>query len=359
VRFLCLAQMLHKQYTKTHLFFMKKTLLSVLLAAACISSQAQVTLTGANLNPVAGDIFIGHYIGTTGVDKGDAGTDVTWNFSTAVSSGMDTMSYLSCSATPHCDSFPGSNIVSYDNVDYQFGNTTASSLSFSGSYTDGMYLHLGSSFDLLAYPLTMSAAHADTALIVASSPMGTAYITEYSSYVVDASGTLTLPSGTYTNVLRLHRTLVTKDSINLGGFPFSESSATETYEWYAAGFHNTLMSITYDTAGSGTPQVSEAKYFTRYSTTGVKDIAAQGAFNIYPNPAGNVVNIAFNLKDSRNASVVIADLMGRTVKTLTGDQLKAGSNQLAISVADLADGIYIARINSAEGTTAQKFTVKK
>lgn len=70
--------------------------------------------------------------------------------------------------------------------------------------------------------------------------------------------------------------------------------------------------------------------------------------SVYPNPTTDVLNITTSKKVS---SVEIYDMLGRKVKDAS---LANGQ----VSVSDLANGSYVLKVNSAEGSTSHKFIKK-
>jgi hypothetical protein len=79
-------------------------------------------------------------------------------------------------------------------------------------------------------------------------------------------------------------------------------------------------------------------------------------FIIYPNPAKDVLNVVLYFDklstgsaQDDNATLLITDMLGNTVK-----QISINSNRLSINVADLAEGIYLLRIETNEGTETKK-----
>jgi lysyl endopeptidase len=77
------------------------------------------------------------------------------------------------------------------------------------------------------------------------------------------------------------------------------------------------------------------------------------AMQLYPNPATDVLNISYNTAGKPSA-IVITDLMGSTVATIT-DINNTGT--ASFNTSSLPAGIYIARMHSANGIVSQKFAV--
>jgi hypothetical protein len=69
--------------------------------------------------------------------------------------------------------------------------------------------------------------------------------------------------------------------------------------------------------------------------------------SVYPNPTSDVVNVSV---DALVSNVAIADLNGRTVKTVKFD----GVSNASVNVSDLASGVYMMTVSSDKGTTTKK-----
>ncbi len=309
------------------------------------------------MNPVHGDVFYGHSIDTN-VSKGASGANVTWNFSAVTQTSLDTISFLACDSTPYCSSFSGSNIAALTNGAYVYANAGSTKLSMNGYYSMGTAMVFSNPQDIMRYPFTYNSSYVDTSGYVLSS-FGFVH-TQIDSMVCDAYGTIQLPSGTDTGVIRVHVITHTTDSSSFG----QSSSRTESYSWYKPGFHNLLFTINYDTSGStsGTPYVSEAAYYTKKggTTTAVSNVNSTATFlQAYPNPATDALHLKFELQNTSGALLTLTDVLGKTVASISGSDLKAGINDITYSVADIAPGLYIVRLQSSAGTVSQKVTITK
>lgn len=81
--------------------------------------------------------------------------------------------------------------------------------------------------------------------------------------------------------------------------------------------------------------------------TGIANTDAQVAFSIYPNPAGNILNI---VSENVNETIIITDLSGKTVHVE-----QANLKQSSINISHLPEGIYIIKI----GCKTAKFVKDK
>lgn len=335
----------------------KKFLLAMLIAASTTTIFAQPTLTKATNNPVAGDVFYGYTVDTTGVNKGAAGANVTWALSTIVKNDSDTTSYYTCIATPYCDSFPGANIVMLNDSEYSYCVSGTNGIEVIGTYYDDLAIHMSNSSTLTRFPLSFGTTFNDT-FSTEISMMGTdIYIKGYNTHTADAWGKLILPNGTFNNVLRVKTVSIMKDSVNFMGMPNVNVNQTETYNWYVSGFHSPLLTVNYDTTG-GTMHVIDAKYY-KYtgSTTGVKDRVAQtGALTIFPNPASEQVTIRLS-NTGAAATITILDMTGQVVTSITEDQPKDGTHDVQVPIANLPNGIYMVHVQSEGATLSGRFSV--
>ncbi|PIE52999.1 hypothetical protein CSA37_03560 [Candidatus Fermentibacteria bacterium] len=83
--------------------------------------------------------------------------------------------------------------------------------------------------------------------------------------------------------------------------------------------------------------------------TGIEDmttgIPAVSAGTPYPNPAASSVSFPVVLPASGSVSISIYDITGRTVDTVTAEDLQSGSHALVWNVTEVPQGVYMARIN--------------
>ena len=335
---------------------MKKTLmLAGALSLLTIYSFAQPTLKQSTNSPVPGEGFFGHIIDSTGLgDAQQAGAGVTWNFPVLTENSRDTNYYYSCEATPFCDSFAGANIVSLIDSNFEYGVSESNRLSFMGWASSNGVNHFDGRQVLLAYPFTYGDSYKDTLSIVDSYP-GVYYdsIFVIDSFFADGYGTLILPSGTFTNVLRIHRVSLQLDSFRYDGADSgSIYGRMDDYSWFdTTGFHNPLLSVGYDTSGSTTPYIYNAEYYTQapplalgLPAPGVNDIS----LSVYPNPANGVINVTFLRSDNEPLSVSLVDMLGRVIKTTTLDQLSEGASTVTLDVASVCPGMYIVKFQTAQ-----------
>ncbi|HLP13097.1 MAG TPA: T9SS type A sorting domain-containing protein [Flavobacteriales bacterium] len=75
---------------------------------------------------------------------------------------------------------------------------------------------------------------------------------------------------------------------------------------------------------------------------------------IYPNPANEQLNIAFNVIENTNAVVSILDVAGKVIYTTTLNAT-GGINKHLVNVAGFNNGVYFVRVNAGELSSTIKF----
>jgi V8-like Glu-specific endopeptidase len=140
------------------------------------------------------------------------------------------------------------------------------------------------------------------------------------------------------------------------------------YQWYLDGIiiqgavtqflvaeetgHYTV-SMTNNAGCSGT---SEFQFITGCSTATIE----QGDnFNleVFPNPAENTVHFSFELTNPTDLRLDLLTVDGRLVKTALDGKTASGSHLVKVDVADVADGVYVYRLMSAEGVSVGRILV--
>lgn len=335
---------------------MKKTLLAALATLTAQFAAAQPTLTAASNNPIIGNMFIGHHADTAHVGAGPAVAAAMWDFTALTETDRDTTVYLSCAATTYCDSFSGANIVAFRDSSYEYGIASSSGHRITGMYEGDMLMRFTNAQEPLVYPVTYHTTYKDT--VVMSIPgMGTPVnVSRVDSSVADSYGTLKLPTGTYTSVLRIHTTSLQVVSIVLPTGTYTDSTQQEHYSWYAAGFRSPLLQMNYDTAG-GIRYLTDVSWYSKPAALQVSEHAATRANLLaYPNPATGNIHLQFTAAEALTAQVTIKELAGRQVMQFE-EQASTGINDLYIPLPDLPSGMYVVILNTGTNILTEKIMV--
>ena len=95
------------------------------------------------------------------------------------------------------------------------------------------------------------------------------------------------------------------------------------------------------------------RYYEEYTPAGIEDIA-QIKLNTYPNPASNILNIAFDAPRSGTAGITITNTTGQTVMELKAN-MQQGSNQQQINATALSSGVYFVQVKQGDNTGNCRF----
>jgi hypothetical protein len=116
-------------------------------------------------------------------------------------------------------------------------------------------------------------------------------------------------------------------------------------EWTPTGTLYEDVTFTIDWLSIGTEEV--------FAMSSEKlDFVAEG-FNVYPNPASDVLNIKFDANSE--TSVNLVDLTGKIVAS---QNAQAGAVTTEFQLSDLNAGIYFVNVQSSNGSATQKVVIK-
>lgn len=214
-----------------------------MLFSALIYAQVPVqpiTITGADL-PSAGKGFILGNDAAPTVSLGSPGANQqSWNFSALNDSYIKAAVYDSTSSTAYAGQFPASNIytygpaqffgllyggapVPYGNMGYTFWKSDSAGLRVIGwEEVTGQYAHIpvyeNPAELLIGTPATYGSTFSDTSrwtmTLGGVGVVDTTWVTyRTKTLTVDAWGSLTIPFGTFPNVLRIHENVTETDSV--------------------------------------------------------------------------------------------------------------------------------------------------
>ncbi len=340
---------------------MKKTLITLTVLLCAAYGFAQPTIMAYTNNPLPGDKFFLHDCDTNGVTVGPSGAAVTWDLSTLVTAFTDSISFVACSASPYCDSFPEATLaITFDGSYYDYLVTDTGKFALLGSYDGTDMERFTNPYNISMYPMAYgsvlvdtSAQHYDTSL----------YVVSVDSFIADGYGTLKLPSGTYTNVLRVHVIDYEKDSVPDPTTPIVTYYRSEMYNWYLPGFHFMLLSMEYDTVSGSTPYLADI-WYCKYTLptpppTFAENIAIRQGIMLYPNPAKEVITIQLSAQRPEDARITLTDMAGKEVLTPLTAKMVPGSNTISCNTSSLAPGLYVVHVTTSSGNFVEKILIER
>ncbi|MFI5220219.1 MAG: T9SS type A sorting domain-containing protein [Bacteroidia bacterium] len=340
-----------------------KKIYSLLITAMLIAGNinAQITITQSNL-PVAGWGFIdavdSNY--TAAIPAGGAGQ--TWNYASLINGYQDSLLFISSAGTPYAAQFTGANLAAFDP---QTGGYAYFTSSASGFYLNGA---VSAAFPIpfvlnppemfIPVPFTYNSTYSGHSRFSYDTLIsGVNYrFVQYTSINIlgDGYGSLVIPTGTYPNTLRTKTTSLQIDSayinVGLGWTPLPgytpPQTQTTNFKWLQNGGGTLLLEIEADSLGQNATQSS---YLLLFVTVGINEIAAAGNLQVYPNPAGDFLNVQSGIETDK-ATVILSNSLGQQflIKQFTGNTV--------IDVSALPHGIYFVTVNNNRGSTIRKIS---
>lgn len=302
---------------------------------------AQPTMQSTDLNLQAGDNFT--IVSSSWNSPGSSGGNQTWNFSSMPNSGTN---YTISVTANNSGSYAPANLImatsagSQSSTGYILANTTE--LSQIASIGGGTTMTYSDPMKMLVYPLTSITNVTDNFEATFQSNGVDFERTGTSMITVDGWGTLTTPSGTFTNVFRVKNELEYQDEVM--GQILEYSSVT--YSWYKAGIHYALASFSEVTALGNTTQSGQ---YLLTGNLGLEDKSAI-TFDISPNPVSDFIKI--KLPDHAIDQVQVTDLSGKVIAIHSN---LLADTELSFSVSDLNQGTYfVSLVNQGRQIATQK-----
>jgi hypothetical protein len=137
----------------------------------------------------------------------------------------------------------------------------------------------------------------------------------------------------------------------------------EVYDSYGDGFDgsygNGFVQVWVNGSSLGAVNTLESDFgsdkYLLEAVAGIDELDAT-AFNAYPNPASDILNVSFEAVNTAY-SIIMMDLQGRVVATQELHGL-SGAQNVVIPVADFAKGSYLVSVTSQGVTRSQNVVIK-
>lgn len=325
---------------------MKKIYFLAISVMSFQTMNAQITLTAANNNPSIGDNFSNNQYDASTIGPGNAGSNVTWNFSSLTAQSSGNIQMVNPSTLTDVSNHPSSNLAGLGGA----GSTPNSEAyyfidsdewSIVGSFIPGI---LRESYqdakELVKFPITFGNSFSETFNGTFNNLAANQTFDRGGSITISADGfgNLTFPFGTITNVLRVKTILTYTDK--QGGITMVNYQDTN-YFWYNSGTNFPLL--TWTSANSDFSSLKFGTYLNQASiiTSLGDNFIPNNPITIYPNPAtNNQTNILLD-KLYNNAQIQLIDITGKTVKM---ENISATSKNMILNLDGLDKGIYFVQI---------------
>jgi hypothetical protein len=341
---------------------MKKSLRLFFGATIAVSAAAvaQPTLTASGSNMVVGDQLVQST--ANAVSPGSAGASQTWNLSSMTTAGTETISVVTPGSTTNGTSYPSANVAAQTSAATAYYNANSSSFQNYGAVAGGVVITYSNPEDLMHYPFTFNNTYSDTwgGQFVASG--FTVYRAGTTTVTADGHGTVTTPSGTYPNSLRVHLQQSYKDSSNIFGTPVLNTYTNDQYMWFDNNRHLAVASVYTLTSvvNGGAPSTSSGGTFFGNPVGISSHSAFAGSVKIYPNPA--TLNLAVNIELERAEPVELKvfNSLGEEVGAAVSAAGVAGENVYRLDVGKFSEGIYFVQVRIAGALSAtRRFVISR
>lgn len=312
------------------------------------------------------------------MDPGPSGTNVTWDYSGLVD---DTSSYTWAAMNPantaFTDSFPGASLAfrfpssngsSESWVYYDFDENAgeldylgAAQLIFDTSGTDTFYQTLNADPERIQnFPFSYGDSFNDTfdgwnhvsfsGFNISQKRTGTL------SRTADATGTLSTPAGTWSNVVRVH------SEVNVSDTYLGQTTTMEIhrYTWYAQGEKYLLLhmdSIIQNLGPGGTNVVTNIFYRSGTPVTSAETaVPPRPPVKVWPQPAKSILHFSLPAGSKGIWNVEIFDLAGRQVRQRS--IRSAGGKALKLNLEGLREGVYFLKVNQNSQAFSPKIIIQ-
>jgi hypothetical protein len=103
----------------------------------------------------------------------------------------------------------------------------------------------------------------------------------------------------------------------------------------------------------------ERNIFGADGIVGTNNLVDEGSMRVFPNPAKDMIRVDFNMKTAADVQITVTNALGQIVRDMGSVAFNAGNNNKTIETANLASGIYVLNLRTAEGSVARTFSVKQ
>jgi len=325
------------------------TLLFAGTAALPRQASAQPIIDQSNFAASPGESFVLN--ASAWMDPGASGANVTWDFSGLDVDTTFTLTYLDPTTTPMTDSFPTATVAHAEGSGYAYRSFDATGGYYLGYHMDPDWVVDYQDPEMtFQFPCTYGAQWVDD-LFADVGPGPSWYYAGSINAEADGHGTLILPYGTFTNVLRLH---LTRSYTLETPWPEDGFYVDTIYYYLHPGTHYPLVEVFTNSSGeeSGEPIVTTGVRWLGDPFAGMQAPVAPANTLIAVAQGDGLVRLDLSLQTGGAATIDVIDAAGRTVaQDRMGFGAGASSHTLAVST--LRPGLYIVRmlLNDQQMTT--------
>ncbi|PBQ34698.1 hypothetical protein CNR22_23955 [Sphingobacteriaceae bacterium] len=258
-------------------------LFHTVLLLAGVKSYSQ-TLTCTSTCPKIGEIFS---IKTSSPVLHTNGKNQVWNFSQVYYlQGSTKVSYADAASIPSSSLYPLANLVCLQGNSEKFLEVSDDGILLANSTT----VSVTNQSVLLPLPFSYGSIHTETLVTTSLSGLDTLKMTAIKNIQAVGTGTLILPTATYTDVLRITGTLSESQTVN--GTSDGYTLNTTIHYYYSEKISHPLLYSDQRSSSGGT-DYGPNTWFLSEITTGIKreNLDEQNTLVVSPNPASDFLHV--------------------------------------------------------------------
>jgi hypothetical protein len=180
--------------------------------------------------------------------------------------------------------------------------------------------------------------------------------------ICDGWGTLITPFGQF-DVLRVRSIISGRDTIYLDtlgfGFGFNRPVMRE-YKWLGKNHDIPLLQINTTVGFGGTETINLIRYQDSLRVLSVDDPAYPATMTIYPNPAGEILNLDLTVQQQDEYKIQLISADGKQVAEIFNGVLKPGMQSFKIipKVIGLSSGVYLLQTESSRTKVIERVIIQ-
>lgn len=322
---------------------------SLLISLFCSGLAAQPVLNSA-ITPFPGT-SIPFTTLNQALDMSNAGANVTWDFSGFSGGQAATADIVSAASDPDASAFPGATHVVSGLGPKRIYTMDATGWYILGIAQTGFTVSCDNSIREIKLPQNFESSSVD-ALNCGFSFQGLNFErTGFAENSYDAWGTLILPNGTLTNVIRVKTHELTTDLASFQGLPITNQNDNYTYSFFAPGKTFPVM-IYSETNSSQIPTPVTTVQYNSTPNISVEETEVKNALRLLENPVSQGQLSLFLPVSLPIQQLRVLDLCGRIVEGL---DVPESSGFVTLALSPAPHGVYILEVQTAFGPVHLRF----
>jgi PKD repeat protein len=138
---------------------------------------------------------------------------------------------------------------------------------------------------------------------------------------------------------------------NFGDASPTSNAQNPTHTYTANGTYTVTLTVT---GACGTDTYTQVVTITE---VGIEDADLANTLSIYPNPNDGHFTVSFEFAEAKDVSIVLTDAAGRMVTN--DEQYNVMNYKREFGNEELANGIYLITITTAEGSVTRKVSIQE